>query len=124
VINDQANGEPGHLRSDGAGGHRPLRRPNDLFAPHLAAEFRAQPTGPHSLELQRALRVLRGAPVAGKHILIFDKASRRYLLGQLPGKRGEPVVRHDEQAFASIEEAEWFVFRLRWRAHTGQELPE
>ena len=90
----------------------------------LAAEFRARPKGPHSPELQRLLRVFRSRPVAGKHFLIFDKPTRRYLLAQLPNSRGESVVRHLERAFASAEEAEWFVFRLRWREHTGCELPD
>jgi hypothetical protein len=28
-----------------------------------------------------------------------------------------------DQTFASLEAAEWAVFKLRWRRHTGEDLP-
>ena len=45
-------------------------------ANRLAAEFRANPKGPHSPALQRVLNAMRGLPIAGKHFLIFDAGRR------------------------------------------------
>ena len=92
-----------------------------MIAP-LAAEFRANPKGPHSPALQRLLNRMRGLPVAGKHILIYDKRSRRYWLAQLTGGRGCSVVRNDDVSFATTAEAEWHVFRLRWQRLYGAVL--
>jgi hypothetical protein len=89
-------------------------------AQRLAAEFRANPKGPHSPALQRVLNAMRGLPTAGKHILIFDAASHDYVLGQLTGERGAPVVRHDLR-FPTAAEGEWHVFRLRLSALYGIE---
>jgi len=88
----------------------------------LAEEFRAHPKGPHSPALQRVLNRMRGLPVAGKHILIYEKRSRRYVLAQLTGERGRPVIRHDDVSFTSTAEAEWHVFRLRWQQLAGEAL--
>ena len=89
---------------------------------HLAAEYRANPRGRHSPDLQRVLNVMRGAPSAGKHILIFDKKRNGYVIAQLGGERGAPVTRNDERVFEKASDAEWEVFKLRWRQHTGQDL--
>ena len=96
----------------------------DPEAIHLAEEYRANPRGLHSAELQRVLNVMRGAPLAGKHILIFDKERKGYVLAQLTGERGKPVVRNDDMLFATAAEAEWAVFKLRWKQHTGRDLPD
>lgn len=42
-------------------------------ASRLAAEFRANSKGPHGPTLQHLLSTMRGLPIRGKHILIFDK---------------------------------------------------
>lgn len=89
---------------------------------HLAAEYRANPRGRHSPDLQRVLNVMRGAPAAGKHILIFDKKRNGYVIAQLGGERGAPVIRNDKRVFEKATDAEWEVFKLRWRQHTGQDL--
>jgi N,N-dimethylformamidase len=84
-------------------------------AGRLAAEFRANPKGPHSPALQRLLNAMRGLPIAGKHILIFDASARDFVLGQVTGRRGAPVVRHATR-FATVAAGEWHVFKLRLRA--------
>ena len=63
-------------------------------ANRLAAEFRANPKGPHSPALQRVLNAMRGLPIEGKHILIFDPR-RRPCPGSLTGTRpaGESATR-------------------------------
>ena len=96
----------------------------DADATDLAREFRARPLGPHGPALQRVLNRMRGLPLAGKHFLIFDPADGRYALAQLTGRPGEPVIRHAEPVFETIEAAEWYVFCERWRLLTGQRLPD
>lgn len=88
-------------------------------ANRLAAEFKANPTGPHSPDLQRLLSVMRGLPIAGKHVLIFDQSSRVYVLGELTGMRGAPLVRHERVRFATTAAGEWHVFRCRLKAIFG-----
>lgn len=87
-----------------------------------AAEFKAQPVGFHSPGLQRVLNVLRGGPKAGKYVLVVRKPFERWVLGRLPAARGAPVEILDGQEFTGLEVAEWAVFKLRWKAHTGRDL--
>ena len=89
---------------------------------HLAAEYRANPRGRHSPDLQRVLNVMRGAQAAGKHILILDKKRNGYVIAQLGCERGAPVIRTDTRVFEKATDAEWEVFKLRWRQYTGQDL--
>lgn len=90
----------------------------------LAEEFRRNPYGRHSGDLQRILHLFRTGPFAGKYVLIRE--SRIWPLkvklacfGQTPH---EPVTYTGDE-FTSYAEAEWAVFKLRWKAHTGQDLP-
>ncbi|MGH6954572.1 MAG: hypothetical protein ACREGL_10340 [Alphaproteobacteria bacterium] len=94
--------------------------PDDL---RLAREFKARPIGLHSPDLQRLLRLFRGEPVAGKYALMTVKRHREWMLVQLTGEKGRPLVLHEDKIFRSLEEAEWEVFKLRWKKHTGRELP-
>jgi len=87
-----------------------------------AAEFKAQPIGYHSPGLQRVLNVLRGGPKAGKYVLVVREPSERWTLGRLPANRGAPVEILEGQDFTDLDDAEWAVFKLRWKAHMGREL--
>jgi hypothetical protein len=88
-----------------------------------AAEFKAQPLGYHSPGLQRVLNVMRGGPKAGKYVLVVREPFKRWSLGRLPASRGAPVQILDGWDFTNLEDAEWAVFKLRWKAHTGRDLP-
>lgn len=88
----------------------------------LAKEFKANPIGHHSPDLQRLLNLFRGGPPKGKFILVCTKPHEEWVLGQLAGVRGEPVKMIRDKVFTRIEDAEWEVFRLRWKEHTGQDL--
>lgn len=94
---------------------------NDL---RHAAEFRADPLGMPGPGLQRVLNLLRGGPKSGKYVLVVKEPFRRWILGRLPAKRGQPVELLDGMEFTDLAEAEWAVFRLRWKAHTGQDLEQ
>ena len=87
----------------------------------LAKEFRARPFGVHSPELQVLLNRMRSMPVDGKHVLIAVHPGEEWMLGQI--YRDPPRVRRlPEHRFDRVEAAEWFVFKLRWRALCGEEL--
>lgn len=91
---------------------------------HLAREFKATPIGKHSPELQRILNVFRGEAMKDKYVLICTVPHKRWVLAQLTGVRGQnPKIFHN-QVFTSIEDAEWHVFKIRWKKYTGKNLPE
>jgi hypothetical protein len=88
----------------------------------LAREFKDKPFGPHSAELQKVLNVMRWEPVEGKYVLVNTVPHKEWCLAQLPGKRGIPVKLHEDVKFTDLGEAEWYIFKMRWKKHTGQDL--
>lgn len=88
---------------------------------HLADEFRKNPVGIHSPELQKVLNVFRGAAMPEKYVLVCVKPHEEWRLAQLGKGRGDPLTLTD-QVFGSIEDAEWAVFKLRWKHYTGESL--
>jgi hypothetical protein len=88
----------------------------------LALEFRRQIRGPYSDELQRVLHRMRWGPVGGRYLLYVLEPGRRWALARMPGERGEKVTVFDDCEFTSLEDAEWHVFKLRWKQLTGTEL--
>ena len=88
------------------------------------AEFKADPLGVPGPGLQRLMNLLRGGPKAGKYVLVVREPFRRWVLGRLPAERGQPVEILEDQEFNDLATAEWTVFKLRWKAHTGRDLDE
>jgi hypothetical protein len=88
----------------------------------LAAEFRRKPYGRHSAELQRVLNRMRMEPFEGHYVLLRDGRFGPWRLAQLGATPADPIV-ETGQIFQSVREAEWAVFRLRWKRLTGQDLP-
>ena len=88
----------------------------------LALEFRHTPRGQYSLELQRVLYRMRWSGAGARHVLLVLEPGKRWMLAQLPGRRGAPLHTFPEQVFSSIADAEWAVFCLRWEALTGHSL--
>ena len=79
--------------------------------PEIAAEFRRQPFGHHSEELQNVLHQMRSAPMAGKHFLFMAESQQLWVLGRYSdGPPYVPIVDW-ETAFDDLEEAEWHVFK-------------
>jgi len=88
---------------------------------HLIEEFRARPRGPYGLELAQLSNRLRMGPAEGRHVLVCTKRQKEWVLARLPGGRGERIEPTD-RTFNDLNEAEWEVFKLRWREHTGEVL--
>ena len=65
---------------------------------------------------------MRGGPGPGKYVLVVDEPFQRWRLGKMPAKRGDSIEIVPGRQFHSLKEAEWTVFELRWREHTGETL--
>ena len=89
----------------------------------LAKAYRERPAGPHTPDLLRLLNRLRWEPMDDKYVLICLQRHRRWVLGKLDGGRGTPVRLIEDQVFTSRQDAEWAVFKRRWKKVTGQDLP-
>jgi len=88
----------------------------------LAREFHANPFGEHSPDLQYLLNIMRTACDQPFHVLLVDRIGERWTLGLMePGRRKAP--RRTNTVFTDLKEAEWQVFKLRWAALAGEELP-
>ena len=55
-------------------------------------------------------------------MLIVKEPFKRWVLGRLPAERGQPVEILEGREFPDLAEAEWEVFKLRWKESTGQDL--
>ncbi len=86
----------------------------------LLNEFNLRPIGKHSQSLQRALNIMRGEPVTGRYVLVILEPYKKWMLGELTGKRGQPVKTHKDKIFTSIEDAERYVFQLRIQRHANK----
>jgi hypothetical protein len=87
----------------------------------LALEFKAQPIGRHSAELQRILNLFRSGPVPGNYCLICTRPHREWRLARFGATTREAPTLLGP-VFDSLAAAEWAVFKLRWQEHTGQPL--
>lgn len=83
-------------------------------------EFRKTPIGAHSPGLQRLLNIMRLERGGVQAILICRRKFSEYVIGHMPTNRAEPIEIEDGPVFATREEAEWELFRRRWRDHTGE----
>lgn len=88
----------------------------------LAKEFRRQPYGRHSDELQRLLNLMRGGPNSGRLVALCIRRHREWVLGRLGAGPFDPVKRIDDRVFKSFDEIEWEIFRIRWKELSGEEL--
>ena len=88
----------------------------------LVEEFRKTPVGHHSPELQKLMNLLRAERFPGKHVLICTKPYKEWRLARLTGVRGEAPEVVEGAVYTTVEEAEWAVFKIRWKAHTGEDL--
>jgi hypothetical protein len=87
----------------------------------LAQEFRANPHGRHSAELQRILNRMRNTPFAGRHVLVQESKGMPYRLAQLGATPADPIS-YTGDTFTTLAEAEWAVFKLRWPGLFGRSL--
>ena len=87
----------------------------------LAAQFLDNPFVDPTPDQMRLLNRLRWHPISGKYVLVCTRRRKEWTLARLKG-RGEPVEVLCNHVFTDLLEAERFVFRLRWKAATGEEI--
>ena len=85
-------------------------------------EFRQAPVGRHSPGLMRVLNAMRFSPSGQRLVLLCRKPFAEWVLARLPAERSQSIEIEPEPVFKSREEAEWEVFRRRWREHTGESI--
>jgi len=88
----------------------------------LARAFKHNPTGPHSPDLQRMLKLLRWEPIAGRFIVVQPRRDGLWYLARTTGPKGHPLHIFYSHGDATLAEAHWALFRKRWEQHTGQAL--
>ena len=87
----------------------------------LAEEFKRKPYGRHSAELQRVLNRMRTEPFEGHYVLVRDGRFGPFKLGCF-GRRPSDPIAYTGTIFQTRLEAEWAVFKLRWKRLTGRDL--
>ena len=87
----------------------------------LAARFLDNPFADPTPDGMRLLNRLRWHPVSGKYVLVCTRRHAEWTLARLKG-RGEPIELLLDHVFTDLVEAERFVFRLRWKAATGEAI--
>jgi hypothetical protein len=85
-------------------------------------EFRGNPVGNHSPGLMRVLNTLRYDPSGRQIVLVCRKPFAEWQIAEMPADRREPLVFEDSPIFTNRDEAEWEIFRRRWRAATGEDI--
>ncbi len=89
----------------------------------LYREFSENPVGKHSPNLQLVLLYMRGAPVKGKYVLLAEETHKSWVLAELTGVRGDPVIVYEKVRYTDLAVAERDIYRRRWRALMGEEVP-
>ena len=88
----------------------------------LVEEFRNNPHGPYSPELNLVVNRLRLMPMGDRHILVCTRNGREWMLAKMPSKRGAAVELFKDRLFTNYDEGIWEVFRMRWETVTGESL--
>lgn len=88
----------------------------------LVDEFRRNPYGPYSPELNLLVNRLRLGPMEERYIIVSIRRGREWAVAKMPTERGATVEFVEGALFDDYAEAAWEVFRLRWQAVTGQGL--
>ncbi len=87
----------------------------------LALEFYQQPYGRHSADLQYLLCFMREPRDEPHYVLIETIPQKEWVLSKMPHGAGElPTL--SANYFSKIEDAEWYVFKLRWYELGGESL--
>jgi N,N-dimethylformamidase len=88
----------------------------------LAREFKHNPTGPHSPDLQKLLKLLRWEPLAGRFIVVRTRQDGPWYLARTTGPKGHAMEIFTSHGYETLAQAHWALFRKRWEHHTGQPL--
>ena len=76
----------------------------------------------HSPSLQRILDLFRSGEKKGKYVVVKLNSKKLWYLGSLPEHRGQKIKIYTKIYFQSLLDAEWHVFKKRWKKHSGKVL--
>ena len=76
----------------------------------------------HSPSLQRILNLIRSNYAEKKYVINKPSNKEIWYLANLTKKRGEKIKINYKISFNNILDAEWYVFKKRWKTHTGKSL--
>ncbi len=85
----------------------------------LAVEFRDNPFGPYSAELQTVLNLMWGESTGGKRILVCLVPGSKWCLGTLNQDFLKPIEVDQSRTFDNLAAGYWDIFRHRWKNQTG-----
>ncbi len=88
----------------------------------LVREYRRNPIGKHSPELQKLLKLLRWDPPGARVIAVQKEQGGLWYLARSTGQKGNPVEIYEGPGYADLAEVQWVIFRRRWELHTGKPL--
>ncbi len=57
-----------------------------------------------------------------RYILVCTKRGREWTLAKMPTVRGTKLELFEDRVFDDYDAASWEVFRMRWKAVTGEDL--
>jgi hypothetical protein len=96
--------------------------PIDRSRRDLIEEFRRRPVGRHSPDLRLLLNQMRMSEGKEACLLICTRPHREWRLARKTTDRGSSVTLVPGVVFHSPEEAEWEMFKQRWKELTGESL--
>jgi hypothetical protein len=73
----------------------------------LAREFKSNPTGPHSPELQKLLKLLRWEPLAGRFVVVQPRQDGPWYLARTTGPKGHPLEIFYAHGYMTLAQAHW-----------------
>jgi len=94
----------------------------DASRTDLVEEFQQNPSGPYSPELTLVVNRLRLGPMDERYILVCTKRGREWMVAKMPTIRGAKLEIFEDRVFDDYYAAAWEVFRMRWKAATGEAI--
>src|SRR5438874_11963314 len=88
----------------------------------LAREFKSNPTGPHSPELQQLLKLLRWEPLAGRFVVVQPRRDGPWYLPRTTRPKAHPMHKFYAHEHTISPDHHYALFRKRSEQHTGQAL--
>ncbi|MDH3452720.1 MAG: hypothetical protein OEN20_09880, partial [Gammaproteobacteria bacterium] len=88
----------------------------------LAREYKRNPLGPHSQDLQKILKIMRWDSAVKRWIAVQIERGGPWYLARTNGPKGHALSVYLEQPCETLAQAQWAIFRQRWQAHTGEAL--
>ena len=76
----------------------------------------------HSPSLQKILNLFRSGQKKGKYVVVKLNNKNLWYLGSLPKRRGQKIKIYTKIYFKNFLDAEWYVFKKRWKYHSGKTL--